>query len=162
MSWSRALSVLLQEVMTKSSLSALVFALGVSSAASGTPTTGGFMLVVNASRPATLTRQQVADIFMMRATRWSDGTPVTPFDLSVEDPTRQVFSKSMLGQSPESVVYHWRQQLTTRYVKPPLVKSETDVLAVVGATPGAIGYVAEGTELPDGVRPVVVVETASR
>ncbi len=147
--------------MSKPSLFALLLALAVSSAPAGA-NAGGFTLVVNASRPTTLTRQQVADIFMMKATRWSDGTPVTPFDLSVSDPTRQEFSRTMFGQSPESVVYHWRQQLATRYVKPPLVKSETDVLAVVSSTSGGIGYVAEGTPLPEGVKPVVVVETAAR
>ena len=147
--------------MNRLSLATLLLALAVSSAPAGA-NAGGFTLVVNASRPTTLTRQQVADIFMMRATRWSDGTPVTAFDLSVTDPTRQQFSKTVLGQSPESVVYHWRQQLATRYVKPPLVKSEPDVLAIVGSTAGGIGYVAEGTELPDGVKPVAVVESASR
>ena len=147
--------------MNRLSLATLLVALAVSSAPAGA-NAGGFTLVVNASRPTTLTRQQVADIFMMRATRWSDGTPVTVFDLSVSDPARQQFSKTVLGQSPESVIYHWRQQLATRYVKPPLVKSETDVLAFVGSTAGAIGYVAEGTELPEGVKPVAVVETASR
>ena len=106
--------------------------------------------MVNASRPATLTRQQIADIFMMRATRWSDGTPVTPFDLSVADPTRQAFSKTVLGESSESVVFHWRQRLATRYAKPPLVKAPEELISVVGSTPGGIGYVSDGTELPGG------------
>jgi ABC-type phosphate transport system substrate-binding protein len=145
--------------MNKPSLSALLLSLALSSAPSGA-NAGGFTVVVNASRPSALTRQQVADIFMKRATRWSDGTPVAPFDLSVADPTRKEFSKTMLGQSPESVVYHWQQELATRYTKPPLVKSATDVLSFVGTTPGGIAYVSEGTELPEGVKAVTVVETA--
>ncbi|HET9314726.1 MAG TPA: substrate-binding domain-containing protein, partial [Vicinamibacteria bacterium] len=85
--------------MKKASLAALVLSVAVSSAPSGAAQTGQFTLVVNASRPSALTRQQVSDIFYKRATRWSDGTPITPFDLSVGDPTRQVFSRAMLGRS---------------------------------------------------------------
>ena len=95
---------------------------------------------------------------MMRATRWSDGTPVTPFDLSVADP--RDLAKTMLGESSESVVFHWRQRLATRYVKPPLVKAPEELISVVGSTPGAIGYVSDGTELPEGVKAVTVVEAA--
>ena len=146
--------------MRKTSLALLSLSLVASSGSSGASTEGHFTVVVNASRPTTITRQQLADIFMMRATRWTDGTPVTPYDLSVADPTRQVFSKAVLGQSAESVVYHWRQQLATRYLKPPLVKSPEEVLSVVGSTAGAIGYVSDGTELPEGVRAVTVVEAA--
>src|SRR5262245_19720063 len=107
--------------MSKTSLAVLFLSVAVSGVPTGASTENEFTVVVNASRPTTITRQQLADIFLMKATRWTDGTPVTPFDLSVGDPTRQAFSKTVLGQSPESVVYHWRQTLATRYVKPPLV-----------------------------------------
>jgi ABC-type phosphate transport system substrate-binding protein len=146
--------------MSKTSLAVLCLSLVAGSGSSGASTETEFTVVVNASRPTTITRQQLADIFLMRATRWSDGTPVIPFDLSVGDPTRQVFSKVVLGQSPESVVYHWRQQLTTKYVKPPLVKSPDDLISVVGSTPGGIGYVVSGTPLPETVKAVTVVEPA--
>jgi hypothetical protein len=160
MSWFRAYSAP-QEVMQKRSLFAFLVSAAISSASIGAAEPTRFTLVVNASRPTTLTRQQVSDIFLKRATRWSDGTPITPFDLSVADPTRQSFSKVMLGRSPESVVYHWQQELATRYVKPPLVKSPTDILSVVASTEGGIAYVSEGTELPEGVKAVTLVDTAA-
>jgi ABC-type phosphate transport system substrate-binding protein len=143
--------------MNKASV-ALILSLVASSAPSGAAQTGQFVVIVNASRSVTLTRQQVADIFFKRALRWSDGTPVTPFDLSVADPTRQQFSKVMLGQSTASVVYHWqRQMFNARAGSPPLVKSPDDVLALVQSTPGGIGYVSEGTTLPEGVKAVTLV-----
>ena len=147
--------------MLKPSLSTfLLVSLAISTGSSGESQALGFTVVVNASRPSSLTREQVADIFLKRATRWVDGTPVTPFDLSVKDPTRQEFSRAVLGKSPESVVYHWQQELSTRYAKPPLVKTPTEVLSVVSSTPGAIAYVGEGTELPEGVKAVTFVESA--
>ena len=146
--------------MLKPFLSALLISLTISSASSAASEAGRFTVVVHASRPSALTRQQVADIFLKRATRWSDGTPVTAFDLSVGDPTRKEFSKTVLGRSPESVVYLWQQELTTRNVKPRLVKSASDGHSFVGSTEGGIGYVSEGTELPAGVKAVTVVESA--
>jgi ABC-type phosphate transport system substrate-binding protein len=145
--------------MYKPAIAVLLLSLAIASVSSGAAETGRFTLVVNASRPSALTREQVADIFLKRAIRWSDGTPITPFDLSVGDPTRQEFSKTMLGRSPESIVYHWQQELSTRYVKPPLVKSATEILAIVSSTAGGIGYVGEGTELPEGVKAATVVES---
>jgi ABC-type phosphate transport system substrate-binding protein len=145
--------------MSKTRLAVLFLSLTATTVPSGA-TAGPFTIVVNASRPATLTREQVAEIFMKRAVRWSDGTPVTPFDLSVQDPTRQVFSKEVLGQSSDAIVSYWQHQLFTGRVKPPLVKTPTDLLQVVASTPGAIGYVSEGTELPEGVKAVTVVAAA--
>ena len=139
----------------------LLLLLMTSSVPMGAADTGRFTVVVNTSRPSTLTRQQVADIFMRRALRWNDGTPVTPFDLSVADPTRQQFSRSLLGQSTSAIVYYWqRQMFATNSLTPPLVKSADDVLAAVGSTAGGIGYVSEGTPLPDGVKAVTLVEIA--
>jgi ABC-type phosphate transport system substrate-binding protein len=146
--------------MSKTTLPLLLL-LAVSSAPMGAADTGRFTIVVHTSRPSTLTRQQVADIFMKRALRWGDGIPVTPFDLSVADPTRQQFSRSMLGQSTAAIVYYWqRQMFATNALSPPLVKSADDVLSAVGSTAGGIGYVSEGTVLPEGVKPVTLVENA--
>ena len=55
---------------------------------------GRFTLVVNASRPAALSRKQVADFFLKRASNWPDGTAVAPIDLSVASPTRAGFCEA--------------------------------------------------------------------
>lgn len=122
--------------------------------------TGGFTVVVNDSRPSSLTRQQVADLFLRRASHWPDGSPVSPIDLTVNEPTRAVFSKAIFGRSPEGIVHHWQQQMSAGRGVPPLVKSEPDMLAFVKSTKGAIGYVAPSTLLPEGVKPVMLVEAA--
>jgi ABC-type phosphate transport system substrate-binding protein len=122
------------------------------------PDTSRFAVVVNASRPATLRRRQVAELFLKRAPRWPDGTRVEAVDLSVNDSTRAAFSKAVLEQSTAGVVHYWQQQMLTGRIVPPLVKSEEGLLAFVAATPGGIGYVGSGATLPEGVKVVKLVE----
>jgi ABC-type phosphate transport system substrate-binding protein len=143
--------------MNKPSLAVLLL-LAAATASSGSTEPGHFTVVVNASRPSTLSRQQVADIFLKRAVKWIDGTPVTPFDLSVADATRQNFSSTVLGQSTASVVFYWQKQMSAARNLPPLVKAPDELLSLVQSTAGGIGYVSEGTELPEGVKAVTLVD----
>jgi ABC-type phosphate transport system substrate-binding protein len=121
---------------------------------------GGFTVIVNVSRPSSIPRQQLADVFLRKSTRWSDGMAITPVDLSVTDATRHAFSKAVLGQTTASVVHYWQQQMFAGRGVPPLVKATPDVLTFVKATPGGIGYVPTGTALPDGVKAVTVTDSA--
>ena len=120
--------------------------------------TSRFTVVVNASRPTTLKRHQVADLFLKPAPRWPDGTPVAVVDLSIKDATRAAFSKGVLEQSTAAVVHHWQRQMLSGRVAPPLVKSQDAALAFVAQTPGGIGYAAPGAALPEGVKVVKLVE----
>jgi hypothetical protein len=118
---------------------------------------GRFTLVVNASRPAALSRKQVADFFLKRVSYWPDGTLVAPIDLSVASPTRGGFSKAVIGQPTEGVVRYWQQTMHAGLrVTPPLVKPEDGVLSLVKSTAGGIGYVTEGAALPEGVKAVTI------
>jgi ABC-type phosphate transport system substrate-binding protein len=122
------------------------------------PDTGRYTVVVNASRPGTLKRRQVADLFLKPGPRWPDGTPVIVMDLSVNDAARAAFSKDVLEQSTAAVVHHWQRQMLTGRVMPPLVKSEEALLSSVASTPGGIGYVHPGAALPEGVKVVTLVD----
>jgi ABC-type phosphate transport system substrate-binding protein len=118
---------------------------------------GRFTLVVNSSRPAALSRKQVADFFLKRVSNWPDGTLAAPIDLSVTSPTRAAFSKTVIGQPTDGVVRYWQQTMNAGLrITPPLVKPEDVVLSVVQSTPGGIGYVTEGTTLPEGVKTVSI------
>ena len=145
--------------MTKRQLSILIpcsFTLLLAADVRAVEPVGGFTLVVNASRPAALSRKQVADYFLKRVSIWPDGTLVAPIDLSVASPTRAAFSKTVMGQPTEGIVRYWQRTLHTGRVTPPLVKPEDGVLSLIQATPGAIGYVSEGATLPEGVKPVSI------
>ena len=118
---------------------------------------GRFTLVVNSSRPAALSRKQVADFFLKRVSNWPDGTLAAPIDLSVASPTRAAFSKTVIGQPTEGVVRYWQQTMNAGLrMTPPLVKAEDGVLSVVKSMPGGIGYVTEGATLPEGVKTATI------
>ncbi len=130
-------------------------------AQAGLPVAGDvsrYSVIVNASRPATLKRRQVAELFLKPAPRWPDGTPVSVVDLSVNDATRAAFSRGVLEQTPAAVVHHWQRQMLSGRIVPPIVKSEEGALAFVASTPGAIGYVRSSAAMPAGVKTVTLVE----
>jgi len=146
--------------MTKRQLSILIpcsFTLLLAADVRAVEPVGGFTLVVNASRPAALSRKQVADYFLKRVSILPDGTLVAPIDLSVASPTRAAFSKTVIGQPTEGVVRYWQQTMNAGLrMTPPLVKAEDGVLSVVQSMPGGIGYVTEGATLPEGVKPATI------
>lgn len=143
--------------MMKRSLVTFSILLAASSASAGAAETVAYTVIVNASRPASLTRQQIADLFLKRASRWPDGTPAVPVDLSVTEPTRQTFSRTMLGRPTEGIVQYWQQQMYAGRGTPPLVKSPEETLEFVKTTAGAIGYVRSGMPIPAGVKEVTLV-----
>lgn len=103
----------------------------------------GYLVIVNASNPVTeMRRAEVADLFLKRRGNWDTGVPVAPVDLPPEAATRQAFSREVLGKPPSAVARYWIQEIFANRGTPPVVKSTpAAVVALVAATPGAIGYV---------------------
>jgi ABC-type phosphate transport system substrate-binding protein len=120
----------------------------------------GVKLVVNAANPsASITRAKAADLFLKRVTRWDDGKPVTPVDLSEKNASRGLFSKEVLDKEVAWVKSYWQKMIFSGRATPPAeLSSDAEVLDYVRTRPDAIGYVAEGTVLPAGVKTVSVVD----
>lgn len=97
---------------------------------------------------ASADREQVADIFLKKVTRWPDGEVIRPADLRPNDPIRQLFSQTILRRSVQAVRSYWQQRIFSgRDVPPPELDSEASVIAFVSRFPGAIGYVSGGAKL---------------
>ena len=124
--------------------------------------TDSFVVVVNASvAGTTVHRADLAAVFLKKAVRWGDGSPANPVDLSGTSPVRKGFSETVLHMPVMAVVQYWGRQLASMAasVRPPTVKgSESEVLAYVAKTSGAVGYVASGTVLPPGVKAVTIID----
>ena len=131
----------------------------VTAAAQATDT---FVVVVNASvAGTTVHRADLAAVFLKKALRWGDGSPANPVDQSGTSPVRKGFSESVLHMPVMGVVQYWGKQLVSMAssVRPPTVKgSDEEVMAYVAKTSGAVGYVANGTALPPGVKAVTIVD----
>lgn len=105
----------------------------------------GFQVVVNAANPAqSVSRRQLADMFLKKVTHWPDGTTVEPVEPPEKSMTRAYFlSDVMGGKSALALKAFWQKRVFSGRDTPPVEKgSDEEVVAFVKASPGAIGYVA--------------------
>jgi len=133
----------------------LILALLVASAAGAAPAAQSFVVIVNAASSVTLTRGEIADIFLKRITRWAPGNePIAVVDEPPESPVRENFTRAVMHRGVDAVEAYWQQQIFSGRDVPPVVKeTDADVVAFVRKNRGAIGYVSRGAAL-DGVRVV--------
>ena len=119
-----------------------------------------FQIIVRSDHPGkAIRRKQLADVFLGKQARWGDGQPILAVDQSIRSKLREAFTWEIFGQRALAVESYWRQQLVTGGRRPPPVKdSDAKVIAYVASEPGTIGYVAAGTELPDSVRILRIVD----
>lgn len=114
-------------------------------------------VIVNPATPvAVVTREQLSRVFLRKVARWDDGAPVLPVDLPESAPARDAFTRAVHHRTVGMITGYWQRQIFSgRQLPPPDKSSESDVVAYVRDTPGAIGYVSAGAELR-GVRVVTV------
>jgi ABC-type phosphate transport system substrate-binding protein len=119
-----------------------------------------FKVIVNASNPVSaMTRAQLSNLFLKKATTWESGRKAFPVDQVESSAARKNFSEVVLKKETHAVVSYWQQQIFSgRGVPPPEKPSDREVLAYVQENPDAIGYVSDGALLPEGVRVVRVTD----
>jgi hypothetical protein len=103
-----------------------------------------YRVIVNPANPASaVDRRFVAEAFLKKTTRWSDGTPIRPADQGADRPARQRFSEEVIGRSVAAVKTYWQQAVFSgRDLPPPELDSDDDVVRWVLKHEGAIGYVS--------------------
>lgn len=130
---------------------ALVLGLAVLLAPARRVAAQGFVVVVNAAGPASLSKDEVSKAFLKK------GSALAAVDQGKSAKVRDAFSKDVLGRPASAVATYWQQQIFAgKDVPPPEKGSDAEVLAFVKGNPKAIGYVAAGTALGDGVKAVAV------
>jgi ABC-type phosphate transport system substrate-binding protein len=105
---------------------------------------------------AQVPRSTLAAIFLKQAPRWGDGVAVVPVDQSVKSPVRSAFSSHILNQPLMDVQIYWQRKMSAGITPPPVKVSDEAVLAFVASTPGAIGYIAASTPIPDTVKAIEI------
>jgi len=111
----------------------------------------GFKVVVHPSNPtSSLSRDQVARLFLKKTGAWSNGRAVVPVDLVESAPVRSAFSRLVLGKSVAEVKAYWQQQIFSGRAVPPVEKgSDAQVVRFVADNELAVGYVSEGAAVGD-------------
>lgn len=117
----------------------------------------GFKVIAhNGIRIESMPKKAVSDLFMKRTVKWDNGTSAVPVDLAEAAGTRDEFSRAVHGKPTAAVKSYWNQQIFSGRDVPPVEKrNDAEVVAFVRATPGAVGYVSEGSPT-DGVRVISV------
>lgn len=103
-----------------------------------------------------ISRAELAKIYMKRLRSWQNGVRARPVDQLPESPVRRAFSEQVLRRSVVNTEVYWKKMIFSgRAVPPPEVESDERVLDYVLRTPGAVGYVSPSVVL-DGVLEVRV------
>jgi ABC-type phosphate transport system substrate-binding protein len=116
-----------------------------------------YVVIVHVSNPnAGMPRRFVADAFLKKSTRWTDGSVIRPVDLPADSSTRAHFSDDVLNRSVAAVKSYWQQMIFSgRDVPPPELANDDEVVRYVAQNAGAIGYVSGAAQL-SGVKPLRV------
>lgn len=90
----------------------------------------------------TLTRSQVADIFLGRTVRLADGAKAVPFDQPERAAARAAFYDTFAGKTPAQMKAHWSKIVFTGRGQPPAeVPDSKQAMTMVAANPNAIAYI---------------------
>jgi ABC-type phosphate transport system substrate-binding protein len=115
-----------------------------------------FAIIVNVSNPiSSLSKDEVAKLFLKKTVTWSSGQSASPVELPVTAKVRESFAREVLNKSVAQVRSYWQQQIFSgRDVPPPEKSTEDEVVAFVRANPSAIGYVSRTANMGRGVKVV--------
>jgi ABC-type phosphate transport system substrate-binding protein len=122
------------------------------------PVRAELVVIVSAKSPVTsLSREQVAQLFLARATSFPGGGAVTPLDQKEGVALRDEFYTKVVDKNPGQVKAYWAKQMFSGNGSPPReLGSSADVKRAVAADPTAIGYV-EKAALDGTVKGVLTV-----
>jgi len=117
-----------------------------------------YKIIVNTANPvSSLTKIQIARLFLKKQTYWSNGIKVAPVDQLPQRDVRDSFSKNILKKSVSSVKSYWQQQIFSGRANPPVEKSsDLEVINFVKNNRGAIGYVSKNAKTPPNVKVIIV------
>jgi ABC-type phosphate transport system substrate-binding protein len=104
---------------------------------------GDVVAVVAMGNPVVaLSRNEVVDIFLGKASRFPDGSQTVPIDQPEGSNARDDFYRQYAGKSAAQLKAHWSKIIFTGRGQPPKdVSSSAEVKKFVANNPHAIGYI---------------------
>ena len=101
-----------------------------------------------------LSRSQLADIFLGKASRFPNGVPAVPIDQADGSAARAEFYAKLDGKSAAQLKAYWSKIIFTgRGQPPPVVANSSEMKRLLVGNPAAIGYI-ESNLVDDTVRVV--------
>jgi ABC-type phosphate transport system substrate-binding protein len=126
-------------------LALFVLAMTSAPATVAQPTQPRLLAVVHAQNKIdSIDRGTMRNIYLGQTTFWANNTRIRPYNRVHDGATGKAFFRDVLGMTPGRYRHTWqKQQLSGRGVEPPINATPADVVASVGASTGAIGYLLE-------------------
>ena len=122
-------------------LAIALLSFGLQAASAGVVVIGNPNLSVSS-----ITKAEAANIFLGKMTKWADGTPVTVIEHKDGDAAKDEFYNKVVGKSPSQLKAYWAKLVFTGEGVPPKEYSgDRAVKTRVSSTPGAVGYVSDGS-----------------
>jgi len=118
---------------------------------------GRVAVIVHPERPAELSLEEIAQIYLRRRRFWDDGAAIVPLNLPSGAPIRAHFSKRVLNQTQARLADYWNRQYFLGVLPPATLASTEAVRRYVASEPNAIGYVP-ASEVDGSVRVVLQLE----
>ncbi len=114
-------------------------------------------IIVNKSVKLTTADQKtIVAIYMLRTSRWPNGSRITLFNLKSKSDGKNKFY-SFLEKTSFELRKNWMRLHLTGEAKPPVaLKSEEEMLDKVAKTPGAIGFISS-EKVDDSVRILLTI-----
>lgn len=139
-------------------LSRLCFTAGLILAAALTAFAGDLKIIANPSvRANSISMSELRSVFLLQRRTLKDGSSVEPV-LAKSTVTTNAFMRRYLNRDADEVhTYYQGLVFTGKGATPRQLNSETEIVAYVARTKGAIGYVSEDTNT-DLVKVLVVTE----
>lgn len=99
-----------------------------------------------------ISKNGLSAIFKMRLRHWNDGSDVTVFVLSDEDPLHKQFCKQILNVFPHQMRKNWNKLVFSGTGQAPIVvENKEKMINKLRTTPGAVGYL-NGVDITDGIK----------
>lgn len=100
-------------------------------------------VIVNSSYPVgSASVDEIAKVFLAKASALGGGGPLLPVDQSEGSPARRSFYKKVAGKDPAQLNAYWSKLIFTGQGQPPkAVGGDADVVGLVSKNPNMIGYV---------------------
>ena len=115
-------------------------------------------VIANKSVPLeNISETKLLDIYSGDIKWWDNGDPVVVFDLAKKTEVKSEFY-NFLGKSTSRMKSIWLKKMLSGEGEPPeALKSEDEMLKIVGETIGAIGFISKNKVVPE-VKVLVLVE----
>jgi len=117
-----------------------------------------YIVIVNESVDAKMISvPELKRIFTKKRSHWGDGKPIVTVEQGGSSTARVAFYRTVLHSSVAQMSTYWINQTMTNGLAPPKIHTNARrVVSYVARTPGAIAFIDANTDLPSGVKRIVI------